>query len=535
MSRRSKGLFILVGLIGVSLFYGDSAITPAISVLSAVEGLTVISPSLSFLVLPATLIILAGLFWIQKYGTAVIGRLFGPIMLMWFGVIAAGGIGQIWLHPDVLTSLSPLTALQFLISQPLIAFIAMGAVVLTITGAEALYADMGHFGRAPIARAWFLIVFPALLLCYMGQGALILHNPADVAGPFFLLFPEITRIPVILLATLATLIASQSVISGAFSLTKQAVQLDYLPKMLIRHTSTRVGGQIYVPIINGVLFVAVVSLVLLFGSSQKLANAFGLAVSGTLMADTILYLAVLRVVWQRSLGVTALAVIAFLSIDLLFVTSSLPKVLSGGWFPVIMAIVIFVLIDTWVKGQRIINAERQTMEGPMLAFIEDVRSSFPAIKRVPGQAVYIGHHADYAPLALRATVEGLHELPRSLIIVTVQISSASHVPDEERATFDNLGYNDGIGHLNLAYGYHDTPNIPKTLASLRGFNSEFNIDTLAVPYFVSLGKIVPTKRHNLARWRKTIYCLMDRNALSTNDYYKLPTERTFEMRSMIKL
>lgn len=536
VSKRRKWLFIMLGLIGVSLFYGDSAITPAISVLSAVEGLKVVEPSLHSLVLPITFVVLASLFWIQQYGTGFIGRLFGPVMLLWFTVIAAGGGWQVWQHPAILGALSPYAAVTFFARQPLLAFIAMGAVVLAITGAEALYADMGHFGRSPIARAWFWLVFPALALCYLGQGALLLARPAAIANPFILLFPETTRFCIVLLAMAATLIASQSVISGAFSLTRQAVQLNFLPKLLVRHTSDREVGQIYLPFVNLVLFVVVSLLVFSFGSSVKLANAYGMAVSGTLAIDTILFVAVMRGLWKKPLRSVVLAAAVFLSVDLLFVASNLSKFLHGGWVPITIAAVIFLLIDTWSKGQAIVSGERKILEGSLQAFVDKIRATEPPLKRIPGHAVYISHHADRAPLALHTTVEELHELSQKVVLVTVNITNEAHIPEDERAVFDDLRYkDDGISHLSLSFGFHDHPNVPKTLADLRHTSPEIDFNPDDSAYFISLSKVVKTNRHNLSVWRKALYLLMDRNALSTTDYYKLPVERTVEMRSLIKL
>jgi KUP system potassium uptake protein len=536
LGERRKAGFIVLGLVGVALFYGDSAITPAISVLSAVEGLKVVTPSLDSWVLPLTFVILAGLFWIQKYGTDFIGRLFGPVMLVWFAVIAAGGGWQIWQRPGILAALSPLRAAAFFVDRPLVAFVAMGAVVLAITGAEALYADLGHFGRPPIARAWFWVVFPALMLCYMGQGALLLRDPAAMANPFILLFPEATRFSVVLLATLATLIASQSVISGAFSLTRQAVQLDFLPKMLVRHTSDREIGQIYMPFVNLALFVAVSALVFAFGSSVKLAGAYGVAVSGTLAIDTILFIVVARGLWQKSKRYVELAALAFMPLDLLFVTSNLSKIRHGGWFPLALAAVVLLLIDTWRRGQRVVRRERRDMEGPLQAFVDRIRAMKPPLRRIPGQAVYISHHPDRTPLALHATVDELHELSQKVVLVTVRVTDSAHVPETERAVFDSLRYrDDGISHLTLRYGFHDSPNIPRALASLRHTNSELDFDPETAAYFISLSKVVKTGRRGLAGWRKSLYALMARNALSTTDYYKLPVGRTVEMRSLIKL
>jgi KUP system potassium uptake protein len=412
----------------------------------------------------------------------------------------------------------------------------MTAVVLAITGAEALYADLGHFGRPPIARAWFWVVFPALTLCYMGQGALLLTDPGAMANPFILLFPEAVRFSVVVLATVATLIASQSVISGAFSLTHQAVQLDFLPKLLVRHTSEREIGQIYLPFVNLVLFVVVTVLVFAFGSSAKLANAYGMAVSGTLAIDTILFLVVARGLWQKSKRYVLLAAVVFVPVDLLFVTSNLSKIRHGAWFPLALAVIIFLLIDTWRRGERITRQERRILEGPLQTFVDRIRAMQPTLRRIPGEAVYISNHPDRAPLALHATVDELHELSQKVVLVTVNITNSAHVPETERATFDSLRYkDDGISHVSLYYGFHDSPNIPRTLAALRHANAELNFDPDAAAYFISLSKVVKTKRHNLSGWRKSLYSLMARNALSPTDYYKLPVERTVEMRSLIKL
>lgn len=535
LNPRYTAFFVFLGLVGVALFYGDSVITPAISVMSAIEGVGVVQPHLIRYVLPITLVILAVLFWLQQYGTRLIGKLFGPVMLLWFMVIAAGGIWQIAQNPSIVQALLPTHAVVFFVSQPLIAFIAMSAIILTLTGVEALYADMGHFGRPPIARAWFAVVFPALLLCYMGQGALLLQDPENISNPLFLLYPEAMRLTVVILATLATLIASQAVISGAFSLTRQAVHLGFLPKMVIRHTSKREIGQVYLPFVNMALCICVSLLVLIFGTSQKLAGAYGMAVSVTLAIDTILFLVVARTMWHKSKTYVFLGAVIFSTLDILFVSSSLSKIWHGGWFPLLLAACILAVIATWRKGQQIVSNRRQALEGPLQDFIDDVHNASPPIRRVPGHAIYIGHHADLAPLALRATVDKLHELHEKVIILTVSITNASHVPEDKRCTFDDLDYQDGISYVHLRYGFHDSPNIPKTLDSLRHVNSELNLDLDSVEYFISQSKIVQTKRHNMRRWQKSLYCLMARNALSASDYYKLPTDRTIEIRSLIEL
>jgi KUP system potassium uptake protein len=536
LRSKYKWFFLILGIVGVALFYGDSTITPAISVLSAVEGLKVVNANLASFVVPVTLVILTMLFVIQRYGTGFLGKLFGPIMLLWFVTIGIGGGWQILQHTSVLIALSPYTAIHFFIAQPGIAFIAMGAVVLAITGTEALYADMGHFGRTPIAKSWFWIVFPSLLLCYMGEGALLVHNHAAAENPLFLLFPAFLHIPVVLLATVATVIASESVISGAFSLTRQAVQLDFLPKMLILHTSKREGGRIYLPFVNTVLFIAVAALVILFGSSVRLANAFGVAVSGTLAIDTILFLVIMRSVWHKSKRLVLLTGLAFLPIDLLFVSSTIPKILHGGWVPVLIGLVLFIIITTWIKGQRVVARERRALEGSLQGFIDKIQHEQPPVRRVPGTAVYIGHHADLAPLALHATFKDLHELQEQVVILSVEMTTVAHIPEDKRAAIDDLGYeHDGIRHVHLSFGFHDKVNIPETLKLIHLYNPEFNVNLDNAAYFISLSRIIPSKRHNLFRWRKSLYCLMARNAISTSDYYKLPIGRTVEMSSLIRL
>lgn len=530
-----KWFFIFLGLVGVSLFYGDSVITPAISVLSAVEGVKVVAPRLSSVILPVTIAILAGLFWLQKYGTGLIGKLFGPVMLLWFVTIGLGGAWQVWQHAGILQALSPFTAIDFFIAHPLLGFVSMTAVVLAITGAEALYADMGHFGRPPISRAWFCVVFPALALCYMGQGAVILHSPNLASNSFFELFPSALRIPIVVLATSATIIASQAVISGAFSLTRQAIQLEFLPKMLVRHTSDRTPGQIYLPFINFVMFILVVALVLSFGSSASLANAYGIAVSGTLAADTILFLVIMRTLWNKSIGLLAIVGLLFIPIDLLFVSSNTLKLLHGGLFPIITGILVYTVINTWTKGERIIDGERHAMEGSLQGFVDKIHSARPPIKRIPGAAIFIGHHPNFVPLAFRDTVAELHELPEKSVVVSVQTSNTAHVPQNKRVEFDDLGYMDGISHISLHYGYHDTINVPRELKRVIRFSSELSFDPDKAAYFVSLAKVVRTRRHNLAKWRKALYCLLYKNSLSASDYYKLPIERTEEMSTLIKL
>jgi KUP system potassium uptake protein len=456
-------------------------------------------------------------------------------MLVWFTTIAAGGLWQILQHPNMLVALSPTRAIDFFSTQPLIGFVSLAAVMLAVTGAEALYADMGHFGRSSIARAWLFLVFPSLILCYMGQGALLLQNSTSISSPFFLLFPDALHIPIVLLATVATLIASQAVISGAFSLTRQAVHLDFLPKMLIRHTSAKKSGQVYIPIVNLILFISVITVTVFFGSSEKLAHAYGLAVGVTLMIDTILFIVIARVIWKKSIAYVSMIISCFLIIDTMFVASSMTKFMKGGWLPVGIACIVLLIISTWIKGQRIVGKQRKSKEGNLRTFIHNIPSVIPAVTRVPGTAVYISHHDGFTPMALHATVEKLHELHDNVVIIYVNIAEISHIDEAQRVAFDDLGSNDGISCLRLSYGYHDSLNIPKALESSKYLSPELDFDIKDVSYFVSMIKIAPTKKHNLSSWRKSLYGLMNNNALSSSDYYKLPTDRTVEIRSLLTL
>jgi KUP system potassium uptake protein len=532
---KHRSILIGLGLVGVTLFYGDSVVTPAISVLSAVEGLQIVAPELSVLVVPLTLIMLLGLFGIQRFGTGTIGKFFGPVMLTWFATIAAGGTWQIIQHPDILQALSPVHALGFAVSHPLIAFLSMGAVILAVTGAEALYIDMGHFGRQPIARTWLFVVFPALALCYLGQGALIVNTPAAASNPFFLLFPAVLHIPVIILATAATLIASQAVISGAFSLTRQAIQLNFLPRMLIKQTSATHIGQIFMPFVNTVLLILVALLVVAFGSSQNLAGAYGVAVSGTLLIDSVLFIVTARYFWHRSKTFVGIYALVFLTLEVILVAASASKIIHGGWLPLALASLILVVMYTWISGQRIAAKQRRATERPLREFITEVQQRDKSLVRLPGQAVYIGHHAGLTPSALRTAVEELHELHEKVVIVYVETSSAAHVPAEERAVFDALGYADGISQVTITYGFHDSPNIPKTLDSIRHLSPELEFDPFRAIYFISLSRIIVSRRHGMPGWQKSLYAIMSRNALSTSDYYHLPLAETVEMRSLIKV
>jgi KUP system potassium uptake protein len=527
-SRRTKLILIGLGLFGVSLFYGDGMITPAISVLSAVEGLEVVTPSLHDAILPITIAVLTALFLIQRFGTHVVGRLFGPVMVVWFAVIGLTGLAQIVDDPAILKALSPGYGVEFFTAHPGIAFIALASIVLTVTGAEALYADMGHFGRPPIRRAWFLFVFPALTLNYMGQGSLILESSTAIANPFFLLVPSWGRVAMVVLATVATVIASQAVISGAFSVTHQAVQLGFLPRMTVRHTSSQEAGQVYAPAVNWALFVAVIVLVIGFGSSARLASAYGIAVTGTITIDALLFLVVARTLWHKPLWMAIVGGAVFLTIDLAFLTANFSKVLHGGWFPIGVGLVMFVVLSTWDKGRERVLAKRVRQEGKLQTFVDDLAHDDPPVARVPGTAVYLNQRSDTTPLALKVAAEHTHVLHESVVVVTLAPTRAPHVGDHDRVIVDQLGHvDDGIVHLTARYGYLDSLDVPKVLrrAGEQGL-VERPIDVEHATYFMSQAFIVATGSPGMARWRKRLFVALWRNASSPIEYFRLPPDRT---------
>jgi KUP system potassium uptake protein len=537
-SRVAKMTLIALGLFGVSLFYGDGMITPAISVMSAVEGLEVAAPSLESLVVPITIAVLTLLFAIQRFGTHAVGRLFGPVMVVWFTVLALGGLNQIVQHPGILRALSPTYGVQFFGDHFGIAFIALGSIVLTVTGAEALYADMGHFGRPPISRAWLFVVFPALTLNYFGQGALILDAPSNIDNPFFLLFPHWARIPMVLLATVATVIASQAVISGAFSVTRQAVQLGFLPRLTIRHTSEEEIGQVYVPALNWGLYVAIVGLVVGFGSSAALASAYGIAVTGTMAVDTLLFLVVARVLWRRPSWLIAIGAVVFLTIDLSFLAANLTKVAHGGWFPLTIGVLVYIVLTTWDTGRKQVTTRRIFEEGPLRLFVKEVndpRARTP-VTRVPGTAVFLNARNDTAPLALRALVEHSHVMQESVVILSIQTLKSPHVPEAEQLSVDDLGFSDdGITHLTARLGFQDTPHVPRLMELAREEGLERAIDVDHATYYLSSIVIVTGKRGGMAYWRKRLFIFLSRNAASPVEYFALPSERTVLIGSQIGL
>ncbi len=533
-TARRAAFVLALGVLGASLFYGDSLITPAISVLSAVEGLEVAQPELADAVLPIGVVILALLFAVQRFGTHRVGRLFGPVMVIWFVVLAVMGVPHVIRHPGVLLGLSPTFVVSFVADHPFTAFVAMGAIVLVITGAEALYADMGHFGRRPIRVAWFGMVFPALILNYLGQAALILDDPSAVANPFYLLAPSWARWPLVVLATLATVIASQAVISGAFSVSRQAVRLGYLPHLTVRHTSTIEGGQIYVPALNWLLFAGVLVLMLVFESSNKLATAYGLAVTGTLILTTTLFLMYAAIAWRWAPWKLVLAGVVFGGIELTYLGANLTKIVQGGWLPLLVAAIVVTVMTTWQRGRKIITARRVDVEGPLPEFVE--RLDTEDIPRVPGTAVFPHPTKLTAPLALRANVEFNHVLHERVVIVSVMSENVPHVPPDDRLAIDELGNaDDGIVHLSVRFGFQDEQDIPDVLRQAQGRSPELDIDPDTASYFLSRMTIERGRGPGMSAWRKRMFIGLSHNAANPAAYFCLPVDRTVIMGSRIEL
>jgi KUP system potassium uptake protein len=533
---RSRGRLVpvamMLGVIGASLFFGDSVITPAISVLSAVEGIEVAAPNVANLVLPISVAILAVLFAVQRFGTHKVGRLFGPVMVLWFLTLAVLAVPRIVEHPDILRALSPSYIVTFVADHPYIAFIAMGAVVLAITGAEALYADMGHFGRPPIRRSWFAVVFPALTLNYLGQGALILHQAKAVSNPFFMMVPSWGRVPMVVLATLATVIASQAVISGAFSVTRQAMRLGFLPHLTVRQTSTEESGQIYVPVVNWLLFGAVLILTLSFRSSSRLATAYGLAVTGTLLLTTTLFLILAGAAWHWQGWRLVVVAVVFGVLELTFFAANLTKVAHGGWLPLLIGVIVVTVMLTWQRGRGLITARRIELEGSLTDFVEQLRQA--PVTRVPGTAVFPHPTKETVPLALRANVEFNQVLHEHVVIVSVVSENVPHVPRSERLSVDSLGYSDdGVVHLAARFGFQDNQDVPQVLRDALLLTEELDIDPDTALYFLSRITIERGPDRALMTWRKKLFIALSRNAASPAAYFGLPVDRTVVMGSRV--
>ena len=534
--RRAKAVLAALGIFGASLFFGDSMITPAISVLSAVEGVKVAAPSVSGLVIPITVAIIVALFMVQRLGTSAVGRVFGPVMATWFTVLAALGVKGIAAHPVILEALSPTYALGFLAGHFTTAFFSLTAVVLAVTGAEALYADMGHFGREPVRRAWLLVVFPACILNYLGQGALILGHPASISNPFFLLAPGWARLPMVFLATVATVIASQAVISGAFSVAHQAGRLGYLPRLRIQYTSERIMGQIYIPWINWLLLVSVLALVLAFRSSAALAYAYGTAVTGTITITTLLFLYYARHQWRAPLWIVLAGGGVLLAIDLLFFAANLTKLTHGAWLPLLIGITAFTILTTWQRGRELVTRERVRVEGPLPEFIAQLHAMKPPLPRVPGIAIFLNRGKDTAPLALRANVEHNEVLHAEVLILSVETMPAPHIPEAERLRIDDLGYTDDrITHVTARFGYMDQTNIPGLLPLVRDAGIESSLADGKLSYFVSRIELIQGHAPGMSRWRKRLFIATSRITADAAEYFGLPRERTVIMGSRIEL
>jgi KUP system potassium uptake protein len=532
--KRWTGGIVLLGVFATALFYGDSMITPAISVLSAVEGLTTVQASFQPYVIPVSIGILVGLFWIQSRGTARVGLMFGPVMVFYFLTLAVLGVIHIVDYPSViLASINPLNAMHFFAQEPFRAFVAMGSVVLAVTGAEALYADMGHFGRRPIKVSWIYFVLPALLLNYMGQAAMLLSQPAadaieTVKNPFFYLAPESLRLPLVLLATAATIIASQAVISGAFSVTQQAIQLGFMPRLRITHTSESAAGQIYIPVINWALMIMVILLVLTFGSSSNLAAAYGIAVTGAMMIDTVLIAVVLVTMWKWNRWAVAGLLALFVLVDVGYLSANLLKVPAGGWFPLLVGAIAFTLLTTWAKGRKLMIDRMQEASLPMEIFIKSAAGS---AARVPGTAVFMTSSGSGVPHALLHNLKHNKVLHERVILLTVRIEDVPYVAEENRV--ESREYGQGFYRLKLRYGFMEEIDVPRVLANLKECGPVCKM--MDTSFFLARQTLIASARPGMAIWREKLFAWMLRNAESAMEFFKLPTNRVIELGSQLEI
>jgi len=533
-NRKWTGPFVLLGVFATALFYGDSMITPAMSVLSATEGLQYVNPGFEAWIVPIAVAILFGLFAIQSRGTERVGRLFGPIMLLYFATLATLGVMHLSVNPQiVLETINPLNAINFFVTDGFRAFVAMGSVVLAVTGAEALYADMGHFGRKPIGVSWLVFVLPALMLNYMGQGAMVLSQSPQQAAelikdPFFLMIPDAVRLPVIFLALLATIIASQAVISGAFSLTQQAIQLGFMPRMQIKHTSAAAAGQIYIPMVNWGLMVAVIFLVLFFRSSSNLAAAYGIAVTGAMFIDTILLAAVLFSLWRWPLWKAAPLVLAFLTVDMAYLGANLLKVPSGGWVPLVIGMVIFTLLTSWSRGRALMRASMAEGAIPMEVFAKSAHSS---ATRVPGTAIFMASTASGVPSALLHNIKHNKVLHERVVILTVAIQDVPFVDEAERCSVKDLGQ--GFYRMSLRYGFLEETDVPAALKRADICGGPFEM--MKTSFFLSRQTLLPSAKPGMAVWREKLFAWMLRNAASAMEFFRLPTNRVVELGSQVEI
>lgn len=524
-----RARLLLLGIFGTAIFFGDGVITPAISVLSAVEGLEVAAPALHTWVLPLTLAVLTALFAAQRFGTAAVGRLFGPVTLAWFAVLALLGATQVAGHPAVLAALSPHHALGFAVAQSGIAFLALGAIVLCVTGAEALYADLGHFGRRPIRLAWFAVVMPALVINYFGQGALLLRAPEAVRNPFYEMAPTWALFPLIVLATAATVIASQALITAAFSVSKQVSQLGYLPRLHVVHTSVRDTGQIYVPVVNWSLYGGVVFAVVMFGSSSELASAYGIAVTLDMTITTVMTFFVIRHAWRLPLALCVAATGGFLLVDLAFLSANALKLLDGGWFPLAIGGAMFTLMTTWQQGRRLMGERLRDEAIALPEFLDSVFLAPP--HRVPGTAVFLSAESGITPFALLHNLKHNRVLHEQNLFVTVQHHERPWIGFERRVETRPLGR--GCWQLTLHFGFKNDPDVPEALALLAGRG--IVLDPMQTSYFLSRDIVVPATRGALAPWREKLFAALHRNAASAADFLRLPANRVVELGTQVSL
>ena len=526
---RLRHVLLMLGVFGAALFYGDGVITPAISVLSAVEGLELVTPQLKPFVVQITLVILIALFLAQKHGTAGIGKVFGPVMVIWFAVLAVAGVANLLKAPQVLAALNPLAGVSFCLHHGWLAFVALGSVVLAVTGAEALYADMGHFGAGPVRMSWVVMVLPALSLNYLGQGALLLTNPKALENPFFLMFPNWALVPMVILATFATVIASQAVISGAYSMTKQAIQLGFLPRLSILHTSVREVGQIYVPAVNTALLIAVIAAVVGFRSSTALGSAYGIAVTGTMMITTMLTFFVIRYSWNLPWWICAASTAFFILIDATFFSANLLKIVDGGWFPLLVGGLIFAGMVTWAKGRQLLSASLRADAIELKPFLKSVLADPPM--RAPGTAIFMNGEADLTPTALLHNLKHNNVLHESNLFVTVHTQEVPWVPFAERARATPLCK--GCWAVTLNFGFKNDVDVPAALELLQGHGIE--IEPMTTSYFLSRATVVPTLGAGMAPWREKMFASMHRNAASAADFLNLPPNRVVELGTKVQI
>ena len=531
IAEDKKIFLIALGFIGASLFFGDGIITPAISVLSAIEGLSIATPIFNQWLVPLSIGILAGLFIVQRHGTGTMGKFFGPLTLLWFLAIGGAGLLSIIQTPFVLAMVSPHWAFNFVVEQPFVAFLTMGAVILTMTGGEALYADMGHFGRMPIRLAWFLIVLPCLLLNYAGQGALLLRNPAAIENPFYMLVPEWGLYPMIGLATAAAVIASQAVITGVFSMVNQAIQLRYLPRLTVRHTSDVERGQIYLPFINWALFISVLILILLFENSARLASAYGVAVTMTMLCGTILISVLAYGFWRWPMWKVALFAVPFLTLDLIFVASTSLKIVSGGWVPILIGAIMYTILMTWKDGRALVFNRLEKDALPIDLFIHSI-SMGNETKFVPGDAIFLTGTPNIVPHAMLHNIKHNKVLHERNIMVTVITRDIPFVAQQDRIQVEKL--DDRFYRITMYYGFKDQPNIPNALKQAYE-QLEFEFDMMQMSFFISRDRIVHTVGDGMSPWREKLFISMQRNTSPVSDFYQIPTNRVVELGSQIEI